>query len=109
MYRDLPHPAVGYLGIPIGTPLPVPAEVLNNPIPYAYRTADGSNYNVHMPTLGMAGLPYVRTVDSSNTYLQHRTYPPAETVFDVLLKRDKFVEHPGTRRFGCQSDRLIRT
>lgn len=100
MYRDLPHPAVGYLGIPEGDPLPIPAEVLNNPMPYAFRTADGSNYNVHMPRLGMAGLPYVRTVTGSNTFLQHRTYPPAELVFDELLKRDEFVEHPG----ACRSD-----
>ena len=88
---------MGYLGIPEGVPSPIPAEVRNNPMPYAFRTADGSNYNVHMPTLGMAGLPYVRTVTGSNTFLQHRTYPPAEVIFDELLKRDEFVEHPGAR------------
>lgn len=98
MYRDLPHPAIGYLGIPKGVPLPVPTEVLNNPIPYTFRAADGSNNNVHMPTLGMAGLPYVRNVTTSNTFLHHGTYPSAETVFDELLKRDGFVEHPG----GCR-------
>ena len=103
VYRDLSHPAMGYLGIPEGVPSPIPAEVRNNPMPYAFRTADGSNYNVHMPTLGMAGLPYVRTVTGSNTFLQHRTYPPAEVIFDELLKRDEFVEHPGAR-VPCEDD-----
>lgn len=101
VHRDLSHPAAGYLAIPEGVPLPVPAQVRNNPIPYAFRTADGSNYNVHLPTMGMAGLPYVRNVTTSNTFLHHRTYPQAEIVFDELLKRDEFIEHPGACGSNC--------
>jgi prostaglandin-endoperoxide synthase 2 len=47
-----------------------------------------------MPSLGMAGSPYARSV-ASQRCLPSAALPPADLVFDTLLKRDKFVEHPG--------------
>jgi prostaglandin-endoperoxide synthase 2 len=42
----------------------------------------------------MAGSPYARSVPSQRC-LSKAALPPSELVFDTLLKRDKFVEHPG--------------
>ncbi len=42
----------------------------------------------------MAGSPYARSVPSQRC-LSHAALPPPDLVFDTLLKRDKFVEHPG--------------
>jgi linoleate 10R-lipoxygenase len=42
----------------------------------------------------MAGSPYARSVPSQRS-LSHAALPPPDLVFDTLLKRDKFVEHPG--------------
>jgi linoleate 10R-lipoxygenase len=42
----------------------------------------------------MAGSPYARTVPSLRR-MSPAALPPAELVFDKLLKRDKFVEHRG--------------
>ncbi|KAH9930892.1 heme peroxidase, partial [Fomitopsis serialis] len=67
--------------IPNGAASPIPESTLDNPVVYAFRSTDGSNYNVHMPTMGMAGCP--------------TSLPSAEQVFDELLKRDEFTEHPG--------------
>lgn len=64
------------------------------PVSYAYRPADGSNYNPFIPTIGMAGSPYARSVPALRR-MSPAALPPAELVFDRLLKRDKFVEHPG--------------
>jgi linoleate 10R-lipoxygenase len=47
-----------------------------------------------MPSLGMAGSPYARSVPSQRC-LPQIALPPSDLVFDALLKRDKFVEHPG--------------
>lgn len=47
-----------------------------------------------MPSLGMAGSPYARSVPPQRC-LSHAALPPPDLVFDTLLKRDKFVEHPG--------------
>ncbi|KAH9842416.1 heme peroxidase [Rhodofomes roseus] len=94
LWRDLPHPPLGYFFIPDGVPAPIPESTSSNTRRYAFRSADGSNYNVHMPTLGMAGMPYVRNVPSTSGTL-NKSLPKAEAIFDELLKRDDFTEHPG--------------
>ena len=99
MYKDLPHPPCSYLA------LPPPSHLVGNlnqfgdatrpqPVDYAYRSADGSYYNPLIPSLGMAGSPYARSVPSRRC-LSHAALPPPDLVFDTLLKRGKFVEHPG--------------
>ncbi|KZT06596.1 heme peroxidase [Laetiporus sulphureus 93-53] len=88
LFKDLQSPPVNFLAIPSVVPSPI--EFVN----YAYRTADGSNYNVLMPTLGMAGSPYVRSVPGTTPIPQHHL-PEPELVFNMLLRRDGFVEHPG--------------
>lgn len=99
MYKDLPHPPSGYLALP---PPSHPTAITNlsggksrpQPVNYAFRPADGSYYNPLIPSLGMAGSPYARSVPSQRR-LSPAALPPPELVFDNLLKRDKFVEHPG--------------
>lgn len=61
---------------------------------YAYRTADGSNYSSIYPTIGMAKTPYARSVPSLSP-VPRSALPDAGLVFDTLLKRDKFLPHPG--------------
>ena len=61
---------------------------------YAFRAPDGSNYNPLCPTMGMAGTPYARSVPSTNN-APKAALPDAGLVFDTLLKREKFVPHPG--------------
>src|SRR6266852_3227779 len=89
VYKDLPHPPSSYLALPPPSHLAGP-----QPVTYAYRSADGSYSNPLIPTLGMAGSPYARSVPSQRC-LSHAALPPPDLVFDTLLKRDKFVEHPG--------------
>ena len=97
MYKDLPHPPCSYLALPAPSHL---VGVLDQPgdpaqpVTYAYRAADGSHYNPLIPSLGMAGSPYARSVPSQRS-LSRAALPPPELVFDTLLKRDKFVPHPG--------------
>ncbi|KAF9524957.1 heme peroxidase [Crepidotus variabilis] len=92
LYKDLPHPPSSYL-----TTLPL--EVSFKPVPqglikYQYRTADGSYTNPLIPSLGRAGTPYARSVASSNIGPKS-TLPDPGLVFDTLLRRDTFTEHPG--------------
>jgi linoleate 10R-lipoxygenase len=99
VYKDLPHPPSGYLALPPpNRPLITASQSIDefwtNSVNYAYRPADGSNYNPLIPTLGMAGSPYARSVPSL-LCMSPAALPPAELVFDTLLKRDKFVPHPG--------------
>jgi len=95
LYTDLPHPPAAYLALPSSNrPIVSTNQIGGYPVTYAYRPADGSNYNPLVPTIGMAGSPYARTVPSIRR-LSPAALPPAELVFDKLLKQDKFVEHPG--------------
>jgi len=92
VYNDLPHPPSNYLA-------PYPLQITNEivpqgPIKYAYRTADGSFNNPLIPTLGQAGAPYARSVTTANISPK-RALPDPGLVFDSLLRRDKFEEHPG--------------
>lgn len=103
MYKDLPHPPGTYLALPpppsdlagiTSDPGRVPRPLPAQPVSYAYRPADGSNYNPLIPTLGMAGSPYARSVPSLRC-ITPAALPDPELVFDTLLKRDKFEAHPG--------------
>ncbi|KAG2004633.1 heme peroxidase [Coprinopsis cinerea AmutBmut pab1-1] len=89
LYKDLPHPPSGYLRVP---PTTAPAPPLD--VKYAYRTSDGSHYNPLAPAMGMAGTPYARSVPSRHT-LPKESLPDPDLIFDTLLKREKFVPHPG--------------
>ena len=107
LYKDLPHPPGPYLALP-------PAGAVSYPKPigvnYAYRPADGSFYNPLMPSLGMAGMPYARSVPTSNT-IPASHLPDAATVFDTLLRRDQFITHPGglSSLFFAFADLIIHT
>lgn len=107
LYKDLPHPPGPYLALPPAGTIPYPRPAGAH---YAYRPADGSYYNPLSPSLGMAGMPYARSVPTSTTtptpYL-----PDAATVFDTLLRRDQFVAHPGglSSLFFAFADLIIHT
>ncbi|KAF7303748.1 hypothetical protein MIND_00604400 [Mycena indigotica] len=90
LYKDLPHPPSSYLSIMPQTTPPIDS----NPFVYAFRSANGSNYNPLIPTLGAAGSPYARSVPSTS-HIPPATLPDAGLVFDTLLKREKFIPHPG--------------
>ncbi|KAK7052388.1 heme peroxidase [Favolaschia claudopus] len=90
LYKDLPHPPSSFLSI-----LPQNASTAAaNPIKYAYRNADASNYVPLFPGLGKANAPYARSVPTTN-FTPPATLPDAKLVFDTLMSRDKFVPHPG--------------
>ncbi|KAG0701786.1 heme peroxidase [Suillus ampliporus] len=76
LYDDLSHPPATFIGPE-----------------YQFRTANGSNNNPDAPDLGKAGTPYARSVQQSNP-LPRNQMPDAGLVFDTLLRREKFVEHP---------------
>lgn len=71
-----------------------PAKPPKPPVKYAFRPADGSNYNPLFPTMGKAGSPYARSVPSKHC-LPKDSLPDPGLIFDTLLKRDKYEEHPG--------------
>ncbi|KAJ5949253.1 Psi-producing oxygenase A [Penicillium verhagenii] len=75
LWKDLQHPPISYLGRDS-----------------AYRKADGSGNNPFWPNIGAAGTPYARSVRP--TIVQPVTRPNAETLFDTLLTRKEFKEHP---------------
>ncbi|KAK0500480.1 heme peroxidase [Armillaria luteobubalina] len=92
LYKDLPHPPASYVG---GTPdhLTNPSEVTTTPR-YAARSADGSNTNILFPAMGKAGVPYARSVPALRS-IPASSLPDPDLVFDSLLRRDEFKEHPG--------------
>jgi len=109
LYKDLPHPPSGYLALPapnqqapvggsqlvtINTPRDPADAYRTKSVNYAYRSADGSEYNPLIPSMGKAGSPYARSVPSLRC-LSPAALPPADLVFDQLLKRDEFKDHPG--------------
>ncbi|KAJ7768506.1 heme peroxidase [Mycena metata] len=91
LYKDLPHPPAGYLSSISQSPAIATAA---NPVTYAYRNADGSNYVPLFPGLGKANSPYVRSVPTTN-FTPPATLPDSGLVFDTLLRRDAFEPHPG--------------
>jgi linoleate 10R-lipoxygenase len=90
VYKDLPHPPSTYLSI---LPQNAPTAATPNPIKYAYRNADGSNYVPLFPGLGKANSPYARSVPATN-FTPPATLPDAGLVFDTLMLRDAFEPHP---------------
>ncbi|KAG6864600.1 hypothetical protein C0991_008364 [Blastosporella zonata] len=97
LYNDLPHPpdfltTFDSAALPPNTTSPTTKD--GQPVTYAFRSADGSNYNPEAPSLGMAGSPYARSVPPTNRIPQHML-PDAGEVFDQILSRKKFVPHPG--------------
>lgn len=93
LYKDLPHPPSCYLSPLVNDPTRPPAKT-PGPVNYAFRTSDGSGYNPLVPSIGRAGTPYARSVPSTKCP-PPSSLPDPGLVFDTLLKRDKYVEHPG--------------
>ncbi|KIK81042.1 hypothetical protein PAXRUDRAFT_833129 [Paxillus rubicundulus Ve08.2h10] len=93
LYKDLPHPPTGFLST-LRTVSSTPVGATN--VSYAFRSADGSNYNVLSPSLGQAGQPYARSVPSTHIQMLP-SLPDPGVVFDTLLCRpkDDFIPHPG--------------
>ncbi|KAF7720011.1 Psi-producing oxygenase A [Penicillium ucsense] len=75
LWNDLQHPPTSYLGRDA-----------------AYRKADGSGNNPFWPNIGAAGSPYARSVRPQT--MQPGALPEPETLFDSLLARKTFKEHP---------------
>ncbi|KIK63913.1 hypothetical protein GYMLUDRAFT_40125 [Collybiopsis luxurians FD-317 M1] len=103
LYKDLPHPPASYLALPpaskpISAKAPTPYKE-GQYVTYAYRSADGSNYNPLIPSLGQAGTPYAR---SSPGFMQtnFKNLPDAGLVFDTLLRRPTKAEAPGEKADG---------
>ncbi|KAH9010472.1 heme peroxidase, partial [Lactarius pseudohatsudake] len=117
LYKDLPHPPSGYLAlpapnqqVPVDGSRPVSVNTSRDPtdayrtkpVNYAYRPADGSDYNPLIPSMGKAGSPYARSVPSLRS-LPPASLPSADLVFDKLLKRGEFKEHLGWTRNNASS------
>ncbi|ESK85272.1 heme peroxidase [Moniliophthora roreri MCA 2997] len=95
LYKDLPHPPSSYLSVAASSGIvPAASSSSSGPIKYAFRSADGSDYNPLFPALGKARTPYARSVPSIKLP-PLSSLPDPGLVFDTLLRRDKFVEHPG--------------
>ncbi|WEW60823.1 hypothetical protein PRK78_006311 [Emydomyces testavorans] len=75
LWNDLKHPPLSYLGQQ-----------------FIYRQADGSYNNIHWPDIGKAGSNYARTVQPKLIQLVSR--PDPGLLFDGLLARQQFKEHP---------------
>ncbi|KAL4919990.1 heme peroxidase [Aspergillus aurantiobrunneus] len=75
LWNDLEHPPVSYLGFDS-----------------MYRKADGSGNNHFWPRIGAAGSPYARSVRPKT--VQSPALPEPETLFDCLLRRKEYKEHP---------------
>ncbi|GAA5977217.1 hypothetical protein JCM5350_003259 [Sporobolomyces pararoseus] len=74
LWNDLQHPPISFVG------------------KAKYRSADGSGNNFFNTRLGAAGEPYARSVVPEHPMPQE--LPDNGTVWDTLMKRDKFVPHP---------------
>ncbi|TFK47330.1 heme peroxidase [Heliocybe sulcata] len=96
LYKDLPHPPSGYLSLPPAPSASAAPASINQSVSYAYRSADGSNYNPLFPSLGRANQPYARSVPSVSQ-VPRSALPDAGLVFDTLLRRPQgsFTPHPG--------------
>lgn len=75
LWNSLQHPPMSYLGDK-----------------YIYRQPDGSYNNVMCPHLGAANTPYARSVNSS--VLSPGAMPDPGLVFDSVMVRHRFKEHP---------------
>lgn len=59
---------------------------------FKYRSADGSNNNPTLPSLGAANTPYCRTIPPLT--IQPTGLPDAGLIFDTLFARQEFTPHP---------------
>lgn len=59
---------------------------------FKYRQADGSYNNVMYPHIGKAGASYARTVQPES--IQPSALPDPGLIFDSVLARETFKEHP---------------
>ncbi|KAL8322459.1 hypothetical protein RB597_008274 [Gaeumannomyces tritici] len=61
---------------------------------FSFREPDGSNNNIHLPSLGAANTPYARS--TKPLVFQNPNPPDPTTIFDTLMVRDpaKFRPHP---------------
>ncbi|KAI4164384.1 MAG: hypothetical protein LQ342_002031 [Letrouitia transgressa] len=75
LWKSLQHPPMSYLGEK-----------------FAYRQPDGSHNNIMYPHLGAANTPYARSVNPN--ILSPGAMPDPGLVFDSVMARDKFKEHP---------------
>ena len=75
LWNDLKHPPLSYLGKD-----------------FIYRQADGSCNNIMWPQIGVAGAPYARTVKPE--MVRPTTLPDPGVVFDSIMVRKDFREHP---------------
>ncbi|KAL8761616.1 MAG: hypothetical protein Q9184_002263 [Pyrenodesmia sp. 2 TL-2023] len=75
LWNTLQHPPMSYLGDK-----------------YIYRQPDGSHNNVLYPQLGAANTPYARSVNPN--VLSPGAMPDPGLVFDSVMARDGFKEHP---------------
>ncbi|KAJ5669994.1 Psi-producing oxygenase A [Penicillium maclennaniae] len=75
LWTDLQHPPITSLG----------RDAL-------YRKADGSGNNLLWPQIGAAGTPYARSVQPKK--MRSASLPDPEQLFDSLLARKEFKEHP---------------
>ncbi|KAG6879814.1 hypothetical protein C0992_011365 [Termitomyces sp. T32_za158] len=97
LYNDLPHPPSGYAAEFNASTLSIAASPATRdglPVTYAYRSADGSNYNPLAPSLGKARSPYARSVAPTHVLPNH-VLPDPGLVFDQILRRREYVPHPG--------------
>ena len=104
LYSTLSHPPASYLGsdVPFRASANGPVwsqdkysangsaadTITTAPLPRTptnFRSADGSGYNPLMPSLGQAGTPYARSVQSKHP-LPANMLPDPGVVFDTLLK-----------------------
>ncbi|KAF8662084.1 hypothetical protein AX16_001194 [Volvariella volvacea WC 439] len=77
LYNTIPHPVDSFLSDQ-----------------YCFRQADGRGNNLLDPSLGQAGTPYARSVQSR--YCQDsRSLPDPGLIFDTILKRRSLKNHPG--------------
>ncbi|KAI0035301.1 linoleate diol synthase [Vararia minispora EC-137] len=76
LYNDLAHPPATYIG---------PG--------HSFRSPDGSGNNLSDPSMGKAGTPYARSVQQSHPLPQNQL-PDPDLIFETLLKRDGFQDHP---------------
>ncbi|KAI1909515.1 hypothetical protein LOZ53_002679 [Ophidiomyces ophidiicola] len=75
LWNDLNHPPLSYMGRQ-----------------FIYRQADGSYNNVYWPQIGKAGSNYARSVQPK--LIQPVSRPDPGLLFDGLLARQEFREHP---------------
>lgn len=76
LYRDLPHPPSTNMGHD-----------------WSFRSADGSGNSKSDPDMGKSFAPYSRSCTSTHP-LPPNELPDPGLVYDMLIRRDKFVPHP---------------